>query len=85
MYRRDRIDPQRLFGVERIANLRQWMDLHGTQARRLWAVVDGSFTNGTVIKNLPESTTLVGRIRADAKIHHLPGKQPAKGRRRTVP
>ena len=43
---------------------------------------DGSYTNGTFIKNLPEATTYIGRIRKDAKLSHLPTEQPGKGRRR---
>lgn len=69
-------------GVERVAHLRQWMDENNALARRLWAVVDGSFTNGPVLKHLPANTTLVGRIRADAKLYHLPAEQPQKGRKR---
>lgn len=47
-----------------------------------WVTVDGSFTNRTVLKALPHNTTLVGRIRADAKLYFLPKEQPKKGRRR---
>ena len=70
-------------GAQRIHHLRQWLNEHGAQERRLWTCVDGSFTNGGVLKNLPENTTLVGRIRADAKLYHLPQEQPkAQGRKR---
>lgn len=68
-------------GAQRITHLRGWLDAHGAQERALWTVVDGSYTNGTVLKALPKNTTLVGRIRADAKLHHLPVRQPDKGRR----
>jgi hypothetical protein len=45
--------------------------------------VDGSLTNATVLRDLPPNTTLIGRIRRDAKLYHLPGTQPpAQGRRR---
>lgn len=71
-----------LVGVQRIARLRQWMDENQAQETRLWSVVDGSFTNRTVLKELPPNTTLVGRIRSDAKLYHLPAQQPEKGRRR---
>lgn len=70
-------------GARRIGHMRQWLDGHGARERTLWTVVDGSYTNGTVLKELPENTTLVGRIRADAKLYRLPGRQPEKGRRRT--
>lgn len=69
-------------GAARIAHLRSWFDEHGAQDRTLWTVVDGSYTNGTVLKVLPKNTVLVGRIRADAKLYHLPVEQPDKGRRR---
>lgn len=70
-------------GAQRIRHLRQWLNQHGAQDRTLWTSVDGSFTNGAVLKNLPDNTILVGRIRADAKLHHLPREQPkAQGRRR---
>lgn len=38
----------------------------------LWVAVDGSYTNRTVINHLPEATVLLGRIRSDAKLYHLP-------------
>jgi len=34
------------------------------------ALVDGSYTNHTVLTQLPERTTLIGRIRKDAKLLH---------------
>jgi hypothetical protein len=69
-------------GARRIAHMRQWMDENQAGDKKLWAVVDGSFTNGTVLKQLPANTTLIGRIRSDAKLFHLPGAQPQKGRKR---
>jgi hypothetical protein len=39
---------------------------------------DGSFTNGTVIKNRPKNSTYIGRARKDACFHHLPPAQPGK-------
>jgi len=45
-------------------------------------VVDGLYTNSTVLRELPENTTLIGRIRGDAKLYHLPEAQPDKGRHR---
>lgn len=68
--------------MQRIRHLRQWFNEHGAKDRTLWTVVDGSFTNETVMKSLPENTTLVGRIRSDAKLFHLPQQQQGKGRRR---
>lgn len=72
-------------GVERIQRLRQALNKDaGGDARPLHIVVDGSFTNGTVFKNLPPETVLIGRIRKDAKLYYLPddAEQPSKGRKR---
>jgi hypothetical protein len=71
-----------VLGAARIKHMRSWLNENGAKERRLWTTVDGSFTNGSVLKNLPQNTTLVGRIRADAKLYHLPEQQPHKGRRR---
>lgn len=69
--------------VERIRQLRLWMDENGARERTLWTVGDGSFTNNHILKGLPDNTVYVGRIRADAKLHFLPDSQPeAQGRRR---
>lgn len=38
----------------------------------LWVAVDGSYTNRTVLNNLPDNTVLIGRIRSDAKLYRLP-------------
>jgi len=42
---------------------------HDGKPLRLVLVVDGSYTNKTVIRGLPPRTTLIGRIRKDAKLH----------------
>lgn len=72
-------------GVERIQALRKALDDDpGGAERDLHIVVDGSYTNGTVFKNLPENTTLIGRVRKDSKLYYLPegdGKS-ARGRKR---
>jgi len=54
------------------------MDEEGQQDRPLWAVVDGGYTNRTFLKHLPPRTVAVGRIRADAKLYHLP--EPTEGK-----
>ncbi len=45
---------------------------------------DGSYTNKTVLRTLPDRTTFIGRIRQDAKLHHPPraDQQPKVGRKR---
>lgn len=72
-------------GVLRLHALRQAMDRdhHGAH-QPLWVVVDGRFTNSTVLRNLPQRTTLVGRVRKDAKFYLLPEPQHhlPRGRKR---
>lgn len=69
-------------GAQRICSIRNWLDENGASTRQLWMAVDGAYTNSTVFKALPHNTTLVGRIRADAKLHYLPEQQLPKGRNR---
>ena len=52
------------------------------QPRPLHVLVDGSYTNRKVLKNLPPNTVLIGRIRKDAHLNFLPEKQPQHGRKR---
>lgn len=52
------------------------------QTRPLHLLVDGSFTNRKVLRQLPPQTVLIGRIRKDAYLNHLPEDQPAHGRKR---
>jgi hypothetical protein len=71
--------------VDDLRRVRQDLDQRPPAAdRRLIAVVDGSFTNQTVLQNLPAQTTLVGRIRKDAKLFAppRPEDQPAIGAKR---
>jgi len=72
-----------LQGSLKIKDLRGKLDQQGHQNRTLCMNVDGSYTNSTVLKNLPERTTLIGRIRKDAKLF-LPfdGQQSGKGRKK---
>ena len=78
--------------ARRLAVLRSAMDEDGQQNRALWSVVDGGYTNRTFIKNLPPRTGTIGRIRADAKLYHLPehaigklGRKPSYGVRAPTP
>lgn len=71
-------------GVQRLHALRRAMDEEGQQDRPLWALVDGGYTNGTFIKRLPQRTVAVGRIRADAKLYHLPESTAGKPGRNRV-
>jgi len=58
-----------LQGLRRIEHLQR--DRHPTD-RPLWLTVDGRFTNGTLLRGLPQDVTLIGRIRADARLYRLP-------------
>ena len=72
-------------GALRLHALRSRLDADASgQGRPLWVVVDGGFTNKTVLKDLPERSVLVGRIRGDAKLYHPPCPESARplGRRR---
>jgi hypothetical protein len=71
-----------LVGRERLAELRRQMDAGGSAGRQLIATVDGRFTNSTVLRQIPERTVLVGRVRKDSVFHHPPESQPRRGRKR---
>jgi hypothetical protein len=71
-----------LVGRARLACLRQQMDESGSASRRLIATVDGRFTNSTVLRQLPERTVLVGRVRKDSAFYYPPASQPERGRKR---
>lgn len=72
-------------GVAVISSVRQSLDqFPDTKARQLIALVDGSYTNQNVLKHLPDRTTLIGRIRRDAKLNEsLPAQ--SRGPRRYGP
>lgn len=67
---------------QRLHALRQALDREGQEKRSLVSVVDGGYSNRTFLKNLPGRTTVIGRIRGDAKLYFLPAQQPENGRRR---
>lgn len=67
-------------GLERIRLLRTRLDTQGANHRELYLSVDGSYTNETVLKNLPARTTLIGRIRKDVRLNYLPETEKTKGR-----
>jgi hypothetical protein len=56
-------------GVRVLQSLRQSLDARpATRQRQLLVSGDGSYTNRTVLRQLPERTTFIGRIRKDAKL-----------------
>jgi hypothetical protein len=71
-----------LLASQQIAALRQDLDAEPNGAQRpLHLAVDGGYTNATVLKKLPPHTTLVGRIRQDAKLYFPPEPPPNAPRR----
>jgi hypothetical protein len=71
-----------LVGRQRLAQLRQQMDASGSAQRQLIVSIDGRFTNAKVLGQVPERTTLIGRVRKDSVFFHPPEAQPAHGRKR---
>jgi hypothetical protein len=68
----------------RIIKLREKMDSDvSNQNRELWVSGDGSYTNGNVMKRLPDRAVFIGRIRGDAKLYHPPApiNQKTTGRK----
>jgi hypothetical protein len=66
-------------GIKRLNALRSHMD---TKERDIICAVDGGFTNRTMFRNLPEKTTLIGRIRKDARLFAPPDTENASRRGR---
>lgn len=55
-----------------VCQLRQELDVvHKAPHSHLVLLVDGSYTNKTVLRGLPSNTTLIGRVRKDAKLYYL--------------
>lgn len=69
-------------GAERIKVLREKLNGDGAKSSQLVVSVDGSYSNETVLKSLPERTTLVGRIRKDTVLNEIPEKGKGAGRNR---
>jgi len=72
-------------GVAAICQLRRDLDARpGGGQRPLVVGADGSYTNKTVLRGRPERTTLIGRIRKDAKLFYppTPADQAPRGTRR---
>lgn len=69
-------------GRDQILALRDRIDADPAMVHRALIVcVDGSYTNRTVCAALPPHTTLIGRIRKDARLYALPA-MPMQGRGR---
>jgi hypothetical protein len=62
-----------VLGVKCIRDMREKMAKDSV----LLVAVDGSYTNQTVLNDLPDNTVIIGRIRADARLYHLPDDEEA--------
>lgn len=71
-----------LVGWERLVFLRRQMDEAGSAHRQLIVSIDGRFTNSTVLKEIPQRTTLIGRVRKDSVFFYPPQEQKSLGRKR---
>jgi hypothetical protein len=69
---------------QRLQALRQQLDADGHCERPLSLLVDGRFTNRTLMKAIPHDTVVTGRIRSDAKLYYLPQNQPTGAGRRRI-
>lgn len=69
--------------VETLATLQQerTQENQGTTPA-LRVVVDGSYPNKKMLRHLPANTTLIGRIRKDARLSAKPAVQEPRGRKR---
>jgi hypothetical protein len=68
-------------GTHALYNTRRHLDAQG-QERTLICAVDGGFTNRTVFRDIPEKTTLIGRIRKDANLFAPPDEEVVSRRGR---
>ena len=64
-----------LQALKRIEKLRQ----KTPEARRVILTGDGSYTNKTILRGLPENVTYIGRARKDTALHHPPSAVTATG------
>ena len=70
-------------GAQRLAALRCHLDEETSgRGRPLIMSVDGGFTNRAVFRCLPPDTTLIGRIRKDARLFSTVVPTPCRGRPR---
>lgn len=70
-------------GAALMGQIRSRLDaIAGYAERLLWAVVDASYCNRTVLSRLPARTTLIGRTRKDIHLSAMPEPQSGRGRRR---
>jgi hypothetical protein len=72
-----------IVGRERLNALRSGLDaIEAGSKRLLITAVDGSYTNNTVFRHIPERTVVIGRIRKDARLFGVPDALVDSGRGR---
>jgi len=72
-----------VLGAERLSALRSQLDAEPRgKSRKLIMPVDGGYTNRALFRSLPENTTLIGRIRKDARLYTSIIPKPRRGRPR---
>jgi hypothetical protein len=79
--------------VTRLQSLAQSVHAQAGQSQRiLWLLVDGGYTNRSVLPHLPPHTVLIGRLRKDAKLYYpavadsaTPGRKRWYGDRAPTP
>lgn len=70
--------------AQKICHLREKMNEQGHRDRSMWTVVDGGYTNSNFLKGVHGHCTVIGRIRSDAKLFHLPESSNGKTGRNRV-
>jgi len=74
-----------VLAAQQISQLRADLDQdEGGKARPLIVAFDGGYTNSTVLKNLPDNTICIGRIRQDAALYFKPDPAVMKPRGRRL-
>jgi hypothetical protein len=82
-YKRRRQQGLSAQGAILIQQIRSRLDEMAAYAHRLlWVVVDASYLNATVLRQLAERTILIGRTRKDVRLSALPETSSGRGRRR---
>lgn len=79
---RERAQKLSRYAITSMTRLRADLDAAAAADRTLLMTIDGSYTNGDVLKNLPPRTQVIGRIRKDAVLHRLPEQSEGRGRPR---
>lgn len=69
---------------DQIRALRTDLDAEGSSSHLLLVAFDGGYTNQTVLRKLPPNTTVIGRLRKDARLLLPPDPPTRQGRGRRL-